>query len=172
MGAPYLCASEIREAAPQIPILKPSEPQPTVHEPASARAVLPDIYASETVPSSAPDPDHLQQAAVDALMSAKSQATAGDAIADSEFSLTGSDLTIQTTFSKTMLPTVINPEAGKVLRAAIQSIASRPEDHHSSRHRSHEIDRIKETPRRRIRIRPGPGNEASNRPGGPASLQR
>ena len=123
VGAPYL-ASEIREAAPQIPILKPSEPQPTVHEPASVRAVLPDIYASETVPSSAPDPDHLQQAAVDALMSAKSQATAGDAIADSEFSLTGSDLTIQTTFSKTMLPTVINPEAGKVLRAAIQSIAS------------------------------------------------
>jgi DNA polymerase-3 subunit gamma/tau len=55
-------------------------------------------------------------------MSAKSQATAGDAVADAEFTLSGTDLTIQTTHSKTMLPTVINPEAEKILRAAIQAI--------------------------------------------------
>ena len=81
--------------------------------------VMPRIYAE----SAAPDPDHLQQAAVDALMSAKSQTTAADAIADSGFTLTGTDLTIQTTQSKTMLPTVINPDAEKIIRAAIQSIA-------------------------------------------------
>jgi DNA polymerase-3 subunit gamma/tau len=56
-------------------------------------------------------------------MSVKSQATAADAIADSEFILTGSELTIQTTQSKTMLPTVINPEAERIVRAAIQTTA-------------------------------------------------
>jgi DNA polymerase-3 subunit gamma/tau len=89
-----------------------------------SREVLPDIYA-ESAPSDSSilNPDHLQQAAVDALMSAKSQSTAADAIADSDFTLTGTDLTIQTTHSKTMLPTVINPDAEKILRAAIQSVA-------------------------------------------------
>ena len=114
----------MREASPQIPIVRTPEPQATLHEPAPTREVLPDIYASESVPTAAPDPDHLQQAAVDALMSAKSQTTAADAIADSEFTLSGTDLAIQTTHSKTMLPTVINPEADKILRAAIQSITS------------------------------------------------
>ena len=92
-----------------------------------SRQILPDIYAVEsTAPSEkteAPDLDHLQQAAVDALMSAKSQSTAADAIVDSDFTLTATDLTIQTTHSKTMLPTVINPEAEKIVRAAIQSLA-------------------------------------------------
>lgn len=92
-----------------------------------SRQILPDIYAVEsTAPSeksASPDLDHLQQAAVDALMSAKSQSTAADAIVDSDFTLTATDLTIQTTHSKTMLPTVINPEAEKIVRAAIQSLA-------------------------------------------------
>ena len=56
-------------------------------------------------------------------MSARSQSTAADAIGDSYFAVTGHDLTIQTTHSKTMLASVINPEAEKIVRAAIQSTA-------------------------------------------------
>jgi DNA polymerase-3 subunit gamma/tau len=96
-----------------------SSPKSAVTPP--TREVISDIYAS--APASAPDPDHLQQAAVDALMSAKSQGTAGDAVADSEFTLAANELTIQTTHSKTMLATVINSEAEKILRAAIQAIS-------------------------------------------------
>ena len=91
------------------------------------REVLPDIYASELiaapVATSRLDPDHLQQAAVDALMSARSQSTAADAIVDSDFTLSETGLAIQTTQSKIMLPTVINSEAEKIVRAAIQSLA-------------------------------------------------
>ena len=91
------------------------------------REVLPDIYASELIAAPVatlgPDPDHLQQAAVDALMSARSQSTAADAIVDSDFTLSETGLAIQTTQSKIMLPTVINSEAEKIVRAAIQSLA-------------------------------------------------
>jgi len=82
------------------------------------RELLPNISAAE-----ASDTDQLQQAAVDALASARSQSTAADAVADADFTLTGTDLAIQTCLSKIMLPTVINPEAEKILRAAIQSLA-------------------------------------------------
>ena len=91
------------------------------------REILPDLYAVAPAPASQPttttDPDHLQQAAVDALMAARSQSTAADAIVDSDFALSTTGLTIQTTHSKTMLSTVINPEAEKIIRAAIQSLA-------------------------------------------------
>ncbi len=97
-------------------------------DPASSamRDVLADIYAgssAEQKQAASPDADHLQQAAVDALMLARSQTTAADAIADAEFSLGGSELTVQTTHSKTMLSTVINPEAEKIVRSAIQTLA-------------------------------------------------
>jgi DNA polymerase-3 subunit gamma/tau len=128
-GAPHL-ASEMWETAPQTPGAPSSRPLLDAKvgnresDPPSfpSREVLPDIYA-ESAPLSILNPDHLQQAAVDALMSAKSQSTAADAIADSDFTLTGTELTIQTTHSKTMLATVINPDAEKILRAAIQSVA-------------------------------------------------
>jgi DNA polymerase-3 subunit gamma/tau len=67
--------------------------------------------------------DSLQEAAIAALSSAKSQSTAADAVADAEFTLAGSELTIQTGVSKMMLPTVINPEAEKIVRSAILAIA-------------------------------------------------
>ncbi len=108
-------ASKTRETVP-------SEPEVSV-SPASlspSRDVLPDIYASE---SPSPEPSRLQQAAVDALSAARSQSTAADAIADSEFTLTGSSLTIQTAVSKTLLPTVLNPEAEKILRASINALS-------------------------------------------------
>jgi len=110
-GAPGL-DSETWEAAP---------PTPKLHS--DSRAVLPDIYAAESVPAQTTDPDRLQQAAVDALSTAKSQSTAADAIADSDFTLTGDDLTIQTTHTRTMLSTVVNAEAEKIVRTTIQSLA-------------------------------------------------
>jgi len=111
LGAPGL-DSETWEAAP---------PTPKLHS--DSRAVLPDIYAAESVPAQTTDPDRLQQAAVDALSTAKSQSTAADAIADSDFALTGDDLIIQTTHTRTMLSTVVNAEAEKIVRTTIQSLA-------------------------------------------------
>ena len=127
---------------PTPPPVAPVEPPPTLLRKAESadpvREILPDIYAvaamadaeiplpSEaaklTVPTDTADTDHLQQAAVDALMSARSQTTAADAVVDSDFALAGKALTIQTQISKIMLPTVINAEAEKIIRAAIQSI--------------------------------------------------
>ena len=128
--APYEEASPVTEpgAPSSRPLLDAKVGNRESDPPSSfSRQILPDIYAVEsTAPSeksASPDLDHLQQAAVDALMSAKSQSTAADAIVDSDFTLTATDLTIQTTHSKTMLPTVINPEAEKIVRAAIQSLA-------------------------------------------------
>ena len=141
MGAPHL-ASEMWESAPQTPLAAPvleAAPEPTVPD-VPAREVLPDLYAVavavEPEPLIAPvleaspateapsaDTDHLQQAAVDALMSARSQTTAADAIVDSDLSLTGKTLTVQTQLSKTMLPMVINAEAEKIIRLAIQAIS-------------------------------------------------
>ncbi len=138
-GAPHL-ASEMWEAAPQKPVsveeLGAPSSRPILDakvgnresDPPSSpsRELLPDIYAEASAPqpsASSFTADSLQEAAIAALSSAKSQSTAADAIADSEFTLTGSELTIQTTHSKTMLPTVVNPEAEKILRAAIQSLA-------------------------------------------------
>jgi DNA polymerase-3 subunit gamma/tau len=111
VGAPRL-DSETWEASPPAPVAD-----------SSSREVLPDLYAAETTSSSVADPDRLQQAAVDALISAKGQSTAADAVADSEFTLTGIELAIQTAVSKTMLSAVINPDAEKILRAAIQPLA-------------------------------------------------
>jgi DNA polymerase-3 subunit gamma/tau len=61
----------------------------------------------------------LQRLAVDALMEAKGQTTAADAIADAEWSIAGETVTIQTEVSKIMLPTVVNAEAEKIVRTAV-----------------------------------------------------
>jgi len=56
-------------------------------------------------------------------MAARSQTTAADAIVDSDLSLSGKTLTVQTQLSKTMLPMVINAEAEKIIRLAIQAVS-------------------------------------------------
>jgi DNA polymerase-3 subunit gamma/tau len=63
----------------------------------------------------------MQRLAVDALMEAKGQTTAADAIADAEWSIAGDTVTIQTEVSKIMLPTVVNAEAEKIVRTAVVS---------------------------------------------------
>jgi DNA polymerase-3 subunit gamma/tau len=65
------------------------------------------------------DAVELQRVAVDALMEAKGQTTAADALADAEWSIAGDTVTVQTEVSKIMLPTVVNPEAEKIARTAV-----------------------------------------------------
>jgi DNA polymerase-3 subunit gamma/tau len=67
---------------------------------------------------------NFQKAAVAALISAKSQGTAADAMADAEWVVTDSEIRVQTELSKTMLPMVINPEAEKLVKAAVQNIGA------------------------------------------------
>lgn len=62
----------------------------------------------------------LQQAAVEALTNAKSQGSAADALADAEWTADRGELRVQTELSKTMLPMVVNPEAEKIIRAALR----------------------------------------------------
>jgi len=61
----------------------------------------------------------MQRLAVDALLEAKGQTTAADAIADASWSVAGDTVTIQTEVSKIMLPTVVNAEAEKLVRGAV-----------------------------------------------------
>ncbi len=62
-----------------------------------------------------------QKAAVDALMAAKNQDTAADALADAEWVVANGEIRVQTEVSKTMLSMVINPEAEKLIRAALRT---------------------------------------------------
>jgi DNA polymerase-3 subunit gamma/tau len=70
---------------------------------------------------SSPSAADWQKAAVAALISAKSQGTAADAMADAEWVVTDSEIRVQTGLSKTMLPMVMNTEAERLVRAAVQN---------------------------------------------------
>jgi len=72
------------------------------------------------IPKASSSAADLQQAAVEALTRAKSQGSAADALADAEWTADGGELRVQTELSKTMLPMVINPEAEKIIRAALR----------------------------------------------------
>jgi DNA polymerase-3 subunit gamma/tau len=62
----------------------------------------------------------LQKASVDALMMAKNQDTAADALGDADWVVAGGEVRVQTELSKTMLPMVINAEAEKLIKAALR----------------------------------------------------
>ena len=53
-------------------------------------------------------------------MNAKSQGSAADAMADAEWKIEGGEIRVQTELSKIMLPMVVNPEADKIVRAALR----------------------------------------------------
>ena len=101
------------------PVALKSEPIP-VPSPVAVPEPLP---VEEPVPVAAPvvsaDAQAAQRAAVEAL-GAQKQASAADAIGDAVFTLAESEARIQTELSKTMLPVVLNPEAEKILRAALR----------------------------------------------------
>ena len=120
--APVAIASPFAPATPQVPANTP----PPVQVAAPVPVALP-IPAASPVSMAAPSPTavagepaaHLQDTAIQALADAR-QGSAADAIGDAAFLLEGDRLKIQTALSKTMLPVVINPDAEKVLRAAIR----------------------------------------------------
>jgi DNA polymerase III subunit gamma/tau len=64
--------------------------------------------------------EELQRVAVDALLAAKNQATPADALADAEWTVTESEIRVQTELSKTMLQLVINAEVEKLAKAALR----------------------------------------------------
>jgi DNA polymerase III subunit gamma/tau len=88
--------------------------------------VLPaEVIREETAvvnlqPSSLHSAEGLQKASIAALMGAKSQETAADALADAEWVVADGEVRVQTELSKTMLPMVINAEAEKLIKAALR----------------------------------------------------
>jgi DNA polymerase-3 subunit gamma/tau len=64
--------------------------------------------------------EELQRIATDALMNAKSQGSAADALGDAEWTIADGEIRVQTELSKAMLPMVVNPDADKIVRAALR----------------------------------------------------
>ncbi len=107
------------------------EPEMTVTE------VAADLLGLGSVPAAVLDPevsvatapvafaeqsaDELQRAVIEALMNAKSQTSAADALSDAEWRIENGEVLVQTELSKTMLPVVVNPEADKIVRAALRN---------------------------------------------------
>jgi DNA polymerase III subunit gamma/tau len=119
-------------AAPEVELEAASEPdsevapldayESVVSEPVEASSEVPAAAASALAANAVEtggEAATLQRLAVDALMEAKGQTTAADAVADAEWSVAGDTVTIQTEVSKVMLPTVVNAEAEKIVRAAV-----------------------------------------------------
>jgi DNA polymerase-3 subunit gamma/tau len=76
--------------------------------------------AADFEPAGVGSAESLQKAAIAALISAKGQETAADAMADAEWVVAEGEIRVQTEISKTMLPMVINPEAEKLIRNALR----------------------------------------------------
>ena len=62
----------------------------------------------------------LQKAAVEALLGAKNQDTAADALDDAQWVVVENEVRVQTEISKTMLPMVVNAEAEKLIKGALR----------------------------------------------------
>ncbi len=113
-------------AAPAHPA--PQPPQAVAPEPTSpAPAPLPPPAATPITEVAGAAPDSraadLQQAVLDALSAAKGQTSAADALAEATWTVTGDTARAETLLSKRMLPMVINPEAEKLARLALQQAA-------------------------------------------------
>jgi DNA polymerase III subunit gamma/tau len=102
--------AEIAAAAPQVAERRES----VVEMPDAGR--ISDLSASSALYSA----ESLQKAAVDALSAAKNQATPADALDNAEWTVTDSQVRVQTDLSKTMLPMVINSEAEKLVKSALR----------------------------------------------------
>jgi DNA polymerase-3 subunit gamma/tau len=86
-------------------------------------AIDPEVPVAAIKPESLKDSSsatELQRVATEALMNAKSQGSAADALADADWTIEGSELRVQTELSKNMLPMVVNVEAEKIVRAALR----------------------------------------------------
>ncbi len=99
----------------EAPIPTPEVSSPPESSPSASGSVSRPASQSESQPAA-----EFQRAATEALTSAKSQGSAADAIADAEWTIEGNELRVQTELSKTMLPMVVNPDAEKIVRAALR----------------------------------------------------
>jgi DNA polymerase-3 subunit gamma/tau len=96
-------------------------PKEILEPEAAPSATVVDLAASA---ASSQNAEEFQRIAIEALSEAKSQGSAADALADAEWKVVGDEIQVQTELSKTMLPMVINPEAEKIVRAALRSSGS------------------------------------------------
>ncbi len=83
------------------------------------RPQAPDLPPASGQPG-AQSATELQRVATEALSKAKGQDSAADALEDAEWTVDGGEVRVQTEISKTMLPMVVNPEAEKIVRAALR----------------------------------------------------
>jgi DNA polymerase III subunit gamma/tau len=120
------------------PETKPAVASPPISTPVSVArpvAIVPPISDEIVLPVEAvreeagggdllPSPLHsaelLQEASIAALMGAKSQNTAADAMTDAEWNVANGEVRVQTELSKAMLPMVINAEAEKLIKGALR----------------------------------------------------
>jgi len=79
------------------------------------------VVVPEPASASSQDPEAAQRAVVDAL-AAEKHGSASDAMAESVWTIADGAATIQTELSKTMLPTVINVAAEKILRDTLRAV--------------------------------------------------
>ena len=63
----------------------------------------------------------LQRVAIEALVGLKGQDTAAEALEDATWTVEAGEIRVQTGVSKAMLAIVVNPEAEKVVRAALRT---------------------------------------------------
>ena len=119
-------APAVVPSAPAVPVqvTKPVEAIATGATPVAVvspiEATLVEAGGADLPQSSSASAEVLQKAAVKVLISAKSQETAADAMADAEWSVAEGEVRVQTEISKTMLPMVINAEAERLIKAAIR----------------------------------------------------
>jgi DNA polymerase III subunit gamma/tau len=83
-------------------------------------AIREEMNAVDLQPSSLHFAEGLQKTSIAALMRAKSQETATDALTDAEWVVADGEIRVQTELSKIMLSMVINAEAEKVIKAALR----------------------------------------------------
>lgn len=124
--SPFQADTSRKQVAEPVPVKAP-EAVPAVAAPQEKEAPAPVAAtvvgappAKQNTASASHNATELQRIATDALMAAKSQSSAADALADAEWTIDGFDLRVQTELSTTMLPMVINPEAEKIVRTALR----------------------------------------------------
>ena len=93
-----------------------TESMPVVEAATTAGVQAPE----EEVRSSRATAAELQARAVDALLKAKSQSSAAEAMEEAEWSLDDGMVAVQTSLSKIMLQMTVNAEAEKIIRGAIR----------------------------------------------------
>ncbi len=132
--------------------------------------VIESSNSQASSPSSAASPEEFQRVATEALMNAKSQGSAADAMADAEWKIEGGEIRVQTELSKIMLPMVVNPEADKIVRAALREAGCWGAEVGAATGDCGR-DREEEAQGGEDRQRAGEGDGASRGPAGAAAVQ-